>query len=210
MLVIVVGCGKVGASLARELMAYGNEIVIIENDRELLSNVEDLDCLKLNGVPIDQDILKNAGIESADALCAVTPDDNMNLMAAQVAREIFGVKKVVARIFNPVSKELFEEFGIDTICSTTLSVNAIYRALEYEDDLTNDIVMGTDIVYSKIVPDSKYTGMEMSALAKILDKHIAGIIRNEKMIISLPGMRLEKGDEIVILSMHNRIRGEQK
>ena len=210
MQVIIIGCGKVGSSLARELMAYGHEVVIIENDKSLLKNIEDLDCIKINGVPIDRDVLKSAGIESIDALCAVTPDDNMNLMAAQVAKEIFGVEKVIARIFNPVNKELFEEFGIDTVCSTTLTVNAIYRSLEEEYDLTNNIVMGTDIVYSTISPESKYFGMEISALAKILGKHIAGIIRGGKMIISLPGMRLMNGDDLVILSMHNKIRGKEK
>lgn len=210
MQIIVIGCGKVGSSLARELIAYGHEVVIIENDSEMMKNADDLDCMKINGVPIDTDVLKSAGIESVDALCAVTPEDNMNLMAAQVAREIFGVEKVIARIFNPNNKELFEEFGINTICSTTLSVNAIIRSLSDEDDLTDDIVLGTDIVYSKVPLESKFYGMEFIEIVKVTGKHIAGFIREGRFTISLPGMRASKGDILVLLSTHNRIRGNEK
>ena len=210
MQVIVIGCGKVGSSLARELIAYGHEVVIIENDREMMKNADDLDCMKINGIPIDTDVLKSAGIESVDALCAATPDDNMNLMSAQVAKEIFGIDKVIARIFNPNNKELFEEFGINTICSTTLSVNAMIRALAKEDDLTDDIVMGTDIVYSKIPLEAEFYGSEISDIAKKTGKHIAGFIRESRFTVSLPGMRAQKGDILVVLATHNRIRGNEK
>ena len=134
MQIIVIGCGKVGSSLARELVEAGNEVVIIENDRNLLTNADDIDCIKINGVPIDKDVLKSAGIETADAVCAVTQDDNMNIMTSQVAKEIFKVDRVIARIFNPGSRELFEEFGLETICSTSLTVDAILRTLGGEQD----------------------------------------------------------------------------
>ncbi|NCU25728.1 TrkA family potassium uptake protein [Candidatus Nomurabacteria bacterium] len=192
------------------MIAYGHEVVIVENDKELMKNAADLDCMKINGVPIDKDILKSAGIEGADALCAATPEDNMNLMTAQVAKEIFGVKKVVARIFNPSNKELFEEFGINTICSTTLSVNAMIRALSKEDDLTDDIVFGTDVVYSRIPLEPEHFGTEIIEISRKMQKHIAGFIRDGRFTVSLPTMRVQKGDVLVILSTHNRIRGNEK
>ncbi|MHB8961668.1 MAG: potassium channel family protein [Saccharofermentanales bacterium] len=209
MQVIIIGCGKVGSSLARELMSNGHVVVIIENDKKLLQNADDLDCLKINGVPIDKDVLKSAGIEQADALCAVTSDDNMNLMTAQVAREIFKVKKVIARIFNPISKELFEEFGLDTICSTTLSVNAIYRALEDEEDYVDFCLTGTEVCFSGMALQDKYIGLDVTELATSLGKHIAGFIRNNKLIVAMPGMKTEKGDSVAILSMQNMNRGNK-
>lgn len=209
MQVIIIGCGKVGSSLARELMHNGHVVVIIENDKKLLQNADDLDCMKINGVPIDKDVLKSAGIEQADALCAVTSDDNMNLMTAQVAREIFKVKKVIARIFNPISKELFEEFGLDTICSTTLSVNAIYRALEDEEDYVDFCLTGTDVCFSGMALQEKYIGLDVTELSILLNKHIAGFIRNNKLIVAMPGMKTENGDSIAILSMQNMNRGNK-
>jgi trk system potassium uptake protein len=198
MQIMVIGCGKVGSSLARELVENGNNVVIIENDKKLLENANSIDCMKINGIPIDKDLLKNAGIDQADALCAVTQDDNMNIMTAQVAKEIFKVNKVIARIFNPQSKELFEEFGLETVCSTSLTVNAILRSLEHERDDAEHMIFGEDLVFTKIIPEYRHYGMEVTEYSRAAGKHVMGIIRNGKWIITLPGMRIEKGDTIVL------------
>ena len=129
MQIIVIGCGKVGSSLASSLVDLGHDVVIIENDSNLMQLADDIDCIKITGVPIDRDVLKQAGIETADAVCAVTQNDNINIMAAQVAREVFGVKKIITRVFNPASREVFDEFGLNTICSTDLTVQAFLREL---------------------------------------------------------------------------------
>jgi len=205
MQIIVIGSGKVGSTLARMLVNKGHGVVIIENNRSLLENAKDIDCIKIHGVPIDQDVLKNAGIEEVDAVCAVTQDDNMNIMTAQVAREIFKVKKVVTRIFNPISKELFEEFGLDTVCSTSITANALYRTLENETDDQEHFVFGEDLVYTKVEPESKCFGMEIYEYSKMLERHVSGIIREGQMIVALPGMRIEKGDVIVFMSISDKM-----
>lgn len=201
MQVIVIGCGKVGSSLARQLDANGHGVVIIESSKILLENAKDIDCLKINGVPIDKDVLKSAGIEEVDAVCAVTQDDNMNIMTSQVAKEIFKVKKVITRIFNPQGKELFEEFGLDTVCSTSLTVNAIRRSLEHEIDDQEHMIFGEDLVYTKLFPNKTHYGMEVTEYSAEQNKHISAIIRNNKMIVAMPGMRIEKNDAIVVMSM---------
>jgi trk system potassium uptake protein TrkA len=201
MQIIVIGCGKVGSSLARELVNNGNEVIIIENDKRLLQNAEDIDCIKINGVPIDKDILKSAGIEQADAVCAVTQDDNMNIMTSQVAKEIFHVEKVVTRIFNPRSKELFEEFGLDTVCSTTLTVDAILRSLEDEKDDGICSVYGTDIVYSEINLEERYIGMQIHEFSNLSGKHVLGLIRKTRFMLALPETKIEKGDLAVFAAI---------
>jgi len=197
--IIVIGCGKVGSSLARELVNAGNDVVIIENDKRLLQNADDIDCMKINGVPIDKDVLKSAGIEQADAVCAVTQDDNMNIMTSQVAKEIFNVEKVITRIFNPRGKVLFEEFGLNTVCSTTLTVNAMIRALEDETGEEAHRIFGTDIAYSEIDLENKHVGMSVNEFGIVAGKHVAGLIRGGKMLLALPGMKIEKGDHAVFM-----------
>ncbi len=201
MQVIVIGCGKVGSSLARELVGSGNDVIIIENDKKLLQNAEDVDCIKINGVPIDKDILKSAGIENADAVCAVTQDDNMNIMTSQVAKEIFHVKKVITRIFNPRSKELFEEFGLDTVCSTTLTVNAILRSLEDETEAVTHKVCESDIVFSRAELEAHEIGNTVHELSRHSGKHILGFLRGGKMMLALPDTKAEKGDVVIFAAM---------
>lgn len=201
MQIIVIGCGKVGSSLARELVNCGNDVVIIENDMKLLQNAEDVDCMKINGVPIDKDILKSAGIEQADAVCAVTQDDNMNIMTSQVAKEIFHVDKVITRIFDPDSKLLFDEFGLNTVCSTTLSVNAIIRALEDETDQDCHRIFGADVMYSEFELEKNYAGMTVTEFSNLSGKHIAGLIRKGKLVLAMPGMKIEKDDRAVFMTI---------
>ena len=111
MQIIVVGCGKVGSTLAAALIAQNHDVVIIDQDEQLLAAAADLDCIKISCVPIDRDILRQAGIETADFLCAVTQNDNINIMVSQIADLIFKVPHIIARIYNPASRSVFEAFG---------------------------------------------------------------------------------------------------
>ncbi len=201
MQIVVIGCGKVGSSLARELVEAGNEVVIIESDRNLLTNADDIDCMKINGVPIDKDVLKSAGIETADAVCAVTQDDNLNIMCSQVAREIFKVERVIARIFNPGSRELFEEFGLETICSTSLTVDAIIRTLSDEEDEEFHMMCGNDMVMTTVETGSVHVGMTVEEYSEVNGKHVLGIIRKTRRMLAMPGMKIEKSDRIILAAL---------
>jgi len=199
-MVLVIGSGKVGSSLARELDAQGHEVVLIENDPKLMANADDIDCLKIIGVPIDKDVLKGAGIEQADALCAVTQDDNMNIMTAQVAREIFRVPKVIARIFNPRSREIFEAFGLDTICSTSLTVDAVHRALSDEEQDQFHTIAGQRLVFSIFKVEGDGDGVSLEDFCDDREKHVLGVRHEGRFLLADPRYRLRQGDEIVIVA----------
>lgn len=121
MKIVILGCGRVGARLALLMEEDGHEVSIIDSDpaslERLPSNFMGRTTL---GTGIDVDVLKAAGIESADAFAAVTNFDNTNIMACQVAKEIFGVKKVLARIYDPGRENLYHHLGLETVCPTTL------------------------------------------------------------------------------------------
>jgi trk system potassium uptake protein TrkA len=130
MQVIVIGCGKVGSRFAQALSEEGHDVVVVDNDRHLFKKLgPDFNGVTITGVPIDQDTLKQAGIETADALVAVTPDDNVNIMACQVAKEIFKVPRVIARIYNPEREHVFHQFGLETICPTSITVDIIHSMI---------------------------------------------------------------------------------
>ena len=128
--VLVIGCGKVGSRLAAVLCADGHDVSVVDSNEEnfeLLDN--NYDGFKTCGIPIDKDVLKRAGIENCDALAAVSPDDNVNIMVSELAREIFKVPIVISRIYDPRRKEVFSHFGLYTICPTNLTVDAVRSAL---------------------------------------------------------------------------------
>ena len=102
MQIIVIGCGKVGSKLAQVLSEEGHGVVVVDNENKAFKSLDSsFNGITVTGVPIDQDVLRQAGIETADAIAAVTPDDNVNIMVCQIAKEIFKVPCVLARIYNP-------------------------------------------------------------------------------------------------------------
>ena len=147
MKVVILGCGRVGARLAQLLEAEGNEISIIDADPEAFDRLpETFKGTTTLGTGIDVDVLKAAGIEEADAFAAVTNFDNTNIMACQVAKEIFGIDNVLARIYDPGRESLYHELGLETVCPTTLvSTTARDLLLRNEGVEVNDQPIGEQI-----------------------------------------------------------------
>ena len=153
--VLVVGCGKVGSRLASSLARDGHDVSIVDRKEEnfgLLS--EDFNGFTTSGIPIDQDVLRRAGIESCDALAAVSQDDNVNIMVSQLAREIFHVPKVLARIYDPRREDVFSHFGLHTVCPTNLTVDVVRSAL-LELDTVKTVHLGAHTISFHRVPMTK-------------------------------------------------------
>jgi trk system potassium uptake protein TrkA len=119
--IVVVGCGRVGSQLATMLSIEGHNVVVIDRDENAFRRLgSTFNGVTIRGLGFDEDILEQAGIREADAFAAVTNLDNTNLMAAEVARKLFGVKHVVARLYNPVRERTYQQLNLDYVCGTTL------------------------------------------------------------------------------------------
>jgi trk system potassium uptake protein TrkA len=126
MRVIILGCGRAGAYLAKMLATEGHQVRVIDRERVAFARLgPDFPGEMVVGTGIDEDILRGAGIEGADAFVAVTNGDNTNVMAAQVARDLFGVPKVICRIYDPLRAEIYRGLGLQVICPTFWSANEI-------------------------------------------------------------------------------------
>ena len=113
--VLVVGCGKVGSRLARLLAQRGHNVSVIDREEDMFSQLgEDFDGVTVTGMPMDMDVLRNAGVEWCDAVAVVTPDDNLNITISQIVKTFFQVENVVTRISDPSVRAilcLFYQFG---------------------------------------------------------------------------------------------------
>lgn len=131
--IIIVGCGRLGGALANALSAAGHELVVIDRRPLAFDKLSsEFSGFKIIGDAAEADVLREAKIERADYVFATTTEDNTNLMVAQVARYIFNVNRVVARVFDPAREALYKEFDIETISPTKLTADAFMQAMDDE------------------------------------------------------------------------------
>ena len=124
------GCGRVGARLASTLDAAGHSVAIIDQDSKAFSRLSpDFSGRRVTGVGMDRDCLRQANIKDAYAFAAVSSGDNSNIIAARVAREVFHVEHVVARIYDPTRAYLYERLGIPTVASVQRTADSVLRRM---------------------------------------------------------------------------------
>ena len=125
------GCGRVGGRLAGLLDADGHEVIVIDTDSYSFRRLPpEFNGKALVGNGTDEDVLKRAGIEEADAFIALTQGDNRNVLAAQIAKHIFNVPRVICRFYDPLRQELYQSLGLETHSPTTMFAQMLREKLE--------------------------------------------------------------------------------
>lgn len=175
MYVIIVGCGRVGSELAKILSKEGHDVVIIDkNQNAFLRLGETFNGVTICGNGFGLEILKSSGIEKADAFCALTNGDNTNLMAAQVAKKIFGVPRVIARVYDPQRAAVFQSFGLDIISGTVL-IAAMVRDKIIEPRFSSYLIETGDLGV-----------MRIEVKEELIDKKVENInIPGEFLVITI-------------------------
>ena len=131
MKVTIMGCGRVGARLAGLLDIEGHTVTILDIDAYSFRRLPPtFNGIALVGNGIDEESLKKAGIEEADAFVAVTQGDNRNVMAAQIAKHLFNVPKIICRIYDPLRRELYNSLGIEAFSPTTIFAQMLKEKLQ--------------------------------------------------------------------------------
>lgn len=142
MKIVIMGCGRVGAALATELSAEGNDVLVLDTDSAAFRFLPDGFAGKTHvGNGLDIDVLERVRLREADAFVSATRGDNRNVMAAQMAKHVFGVKVVASRVFDPLREEMYRNMGLRTINPTRVQAKRLKRVLEAPtDDAANEIV----------------------------------------------------------------------
>lgn len=201
MYIIIAGCRKVGSNLALQLSQENHDVVVIDSDP---NNFEPLGSgfngMMITGMPIDEDILRSAGIERADALAAVTNDDNMNVMVSQMAKELFHVPLVITRVYDPEREIVMNKLGLKTICATTLAVETIKYMLIPPEKLEQVDFNGMGVSFRALKPGRRVVG---KSVAEIKDGNILGVIKGGRFVIATPKTMIEAGDTLVVPEYSN-------
>jgi trk system potassium uptake protein TrkA len=131
MKIIIMGCGRVGAQIARLLEQDGHEITVLDTDAYSFRRLpHDFGGTALLGNGMDEDVLRRAGIEEADVFVAMTQGDNRNVMAAQIAKHIFNVPRAISRIYDPLRQEMYDTLGIEAFSPTTIFAELVKEKIE--------------------------------------------------------------------------------
>ena len=138
MRIIIMGCGRVGAELAVMLEQDGHEVTVLDSDPAAFGPLgylpQEFRGKRMVGNGIDLDALRNVGIEQADAFVSATRGDNRNVMACQIAKHVFHVRRVVSRVFDPIREEMYRSLGLRTINPTRIQARLLKDALEKEEE----------------------------------------------------------------------------
>jgi trk system potassium uptake protein TrkA len=135
MKIVIMGCGRVGAALAVDLDRDGNDVLVLDTDSSAFRFLPDsFSGNTFVGSGIDIDTLRRIGVDKADVFVSATRGDNRNVMAAQIARHIFGVKVVASRVFDPLREEMYRYMGVRTINPTRVQAKRLKRIIEAPSD----------------------------------------------------------------------------
>jgi trk system potassium uptake protein TrkA len=204
MYIVIVGGGKVGYYLAKQLLQDGNEILVIEKDQRKADRIAvEMGEITLRGDGTEVWVMQEAGLQRADMVVAVTGDDEDNLMICQMAKTRFDVKRTIARINNPKNEHIFRMLGIDdTVSTTDLILAQIEREIPAHS-LVHLLTLreaGASFLESTVPSDSPAVGKSLQELNLPDECVIALIIRNNKGIVPHGKTVMQAGDEVVAVT----------
>lgn len=205
MYIIIVGGGKVGYYLAKTLAQLRYKIAVLETNRDLCMNIvnatSDLGVNVINGDGTNMNFLKDADIESADVLIAVTGRDQDNLIVCQIAKKEFNTKKTIARVNNPKNIKIFEKLGVDFAISSTATIVDIIEKEVFISDLKSVMTIGNLVVNEiKLKPGFHSINKQVKDLELPKDCILISIIRDNNVLIPNGSSVLMPGDEIIAVS----------
>jgi trk system potassium uptake protein TrkA len=132
--IVIMGCGRVGATLAAMLDAAGHTVTVLDIDAYSFRRLPpSFSGTALIGNGTDEEIQRKAGIADADAFIALTQGDNRNVMAAQIAQQVFKVPRVICRIYDPLRKDIYEQLGLEALSPTEIFADILFKKLEKQE-----------------------------------------------------------------------------
>jgi trk system potassium uptake protein TrkA len=198
--VVIMGCGRVGSTLAHSLEQRGHTVAVIDSDSEAFRRLgADFTGLTVTGIGFDREVLVAAGIERADAFAAVSSGDNSNIISARLARETFGIQRVVARIYDPKRAEVYERLGIPTVATVRWTADRMLRHLVPEGNVEvwRDPTSTVSIIEAPLHPG--WVSRPVRALEEASGARVAYLMRFGLGTLPTPSTVLQDGDQVFVL-----------
>lgn len=196
MRVIIMGCGRIGQQLSKLMLEAGHRVVVIDQDAEVLARLQAAGCEVVRGVGFDRDVLLQTGIEDAEAFAATSRSDNANIVAARIARNLFHVPRVVARIQEPRKVEIYRRLGLITISPTDWGARRVCELLTHAD-LAPIMTLGNgEVALLAVELPTHLEGRVVRDLNVPGEVSVVAITRDDTAILPTMGTEFRVGDVI--------------
>ena len=209
MKVIIMGCGRVGSQVSLLLSRQGHEVIVIDHDANALSKLgTDFKGRVIRGVGFDKKVLIEAGVETAEGFVSASSSDNANIVAARIARNIFRVPRVVARLYDPVRAEIYQRLGLTTISSTAWGAERIVEVVTHNDLDVLNVFSDGGTTMVRVEAPARLNGHRVAQMNIPGEVSVTAITRNDHTFIPVSGTEFQDGDVLylaVIPSAMNRL-----
>lgn len=206
MRVVVMGCGRVGASLAEALSRLGHEVAIIDRDQNAFGRLSpDFSGKRVLGMGFDREVLLRADIEKADAFAAVSSGDNSNIISARVAREMFGVGRVVARIYDAKRAAVYERLGIPTVATVPWTTDRLLNALTHEAETAKWRDPTGTVAVAEAPLHEAWMGHRVTDLEAAANARVAFLIRFGAGVLPEPKTVIQSGDQVYLAAVSGHV-----
>jgi trk system potassium uptake protein TrkA len=198
--VVIMGCGRRGSTLAHNLDGRGHSVAVIDQNADAFRRLPaEFSGTTVTGIGFDRDVLRAAGIERADAFAAVSSGDNSNIISARLARETFGVSRVVARIYDARRALVYERLGIPTVATIRWAADRMMKQLVPEGtvEVFRDPTSVISIV--EIPMHSDWVGKPLKALEERTGARVAYLMRFGMGMLGTPSTTIQDGDQVYVL-----------
>ncbi len=196
--IVIAGCGRVGSTLAGWLADDGHDVSVIDHSLDALNSLgKAFNGATVQGLAYDVDVLRRVGLGREDAFLAVTDSDNANLMAVEVAREVFGVERAIARLYDPAREAAYRALGVRHVTGTKLIANVIYEQVVDQEFAYHVTFPDGDVEIVEFVLDTSAAGRTIDDLEVRNKLRVAAVRRGSETHIPGRRFQLEPGDLVV-------------
>ena len=204
MYIVIVGAGRIGFNLAQKLIQDKHTVTVIEKDKARCEGIsQNLDAMVINGDGCEPRYLEDAEVGRADVIAAVTADDEDNLIVCQLAKEVFGVNRTVARVNNPKNEHIFSELGVDVPVNSTAIIAKIIEEEASFEDFINLMTFKRGklaLVRVDIAKDSPVIEKLVKDVMLPANSVIVAIVRGDNILIPKEETLLKAGDDIIAVT----------
>lgn len=203
--VVVMGCGRVGASLADGLSRIGHDVAVIDRDSTAFNRLSpEFNGDRVLGMGFDRDVLLRAGIEDAGAFAAVSSGDNSNIISARLARETFEVDRVVARIYDAKRAAVYERLGIPTVATVPWTADRLLNALTRETETTKWRDPTGTVAVAEAILHEDWVGHRITDLEAATGARVAFLIRFGTGVLPEPKTVIQASDQVYVAAVSGR------